>query len=104
MFMKLSDIYEAQYTSHERGSLHWILDKFFVGPNRDGEYWIKENEVIALYKGKEIIGLSLVVDNQGRNRITMIPNAGGRNAAFAAPLDEHGTARHLKIYSSKRLV
>jgi len=34
----------------------------------------------------------------------MIPNAGGRMASFAAPLDEEGTAKYLKIYSSKRLV
>ena len=34
----------------------------------------------------------------------MIPNAGGRAAAFSAPLNRTGTARHLKIYSSKRLV
>ena len=57
-----------------------------------------------MYKGKEIIGVRLAIDSQERRRITMIPNAGGRMASFAAPLDEEGTAKYLKIYSSKRLV
>lgn len=101
MFMKLSDIYEAQYSGHERGSLHWILDKFFEGPNNDNEYWIKENEFIALYKGKEIIGVQ--IDKQ-TDEVVLIPNLGGRASAFYSGTNVAGTAKYLHIYSSKRMV
>ena len=75
--MKLNDIYEAQYSGHARGTLHWILDKFFEGPNDDGEYWVDESRFIVQYKGKEIIGLQITTDWRGKDHIIMIPNAGG---------------------------
>lgn len=102
--MKLNDIYEAQYSGHERGSFHWILDKFFEGPNDDGEYWVDESRFIVQYKGKEIIGLQITTDWRGKDHIIMIPNAGGRASAFPSPLNRTGTAENLHVYSSKRLI
>ena len=99
MFMKLNDINEAQYTSHERGSLHWMLDKFFVGPNKDNEYWLDDNRFIALYHGREIIGVKLEAKT-----VVMIPNLGGRASGFTAHHKKENMPQHLKIYSSKRLV
>ena len=100
MFMKLNDIYEAQYSGHERGSFHWILDKFFVGPNIDNEYWLDENRFIALYKGKEIIGVRLE-----DHAIVMIPNVGVDPAfKFTSFHKIEAISRNLHVYSSKRLI
>ena len=100
--MKLNDIYEARYSGHERGSLHWILDKFFIPSNDDNEYWV-DDPYIVLFKGKQIIGVKLEI-NQGRNRLKLIPDAGGRAASFAAPLNMAAMVRYLHIYSSKPLI
>lgn len=98
MFMKLNDIYEAQYSSHGRGSFGWMLDKFFLKANMDNEYWVSD-KFIALYKGREIIGVK-VEDKT----VVMIPNLGGRSSGFTSDHKKKHIPIHLKIYSSKRLV
>ena len=100
MFMKLNDIYEAQFSSHERGSFGWILNKFFEGPNIDKEYWLDDTRFISLYQGHEIIGVKL----EGDETVVMIPNRGGRTGTFTSSHNKEEMPTHLKIYSSKRLV
>lgn len=100
MFMYLNDIYEAQYSGHERGSFHWILDKFFEEPNDGGEYWVDESRFIALYQGHEIIGVRLKEDGT----VVMIPHRGGRSMQFTSFHSIEEVSNHLNIYSSKRLV
>jgi len=90
MFMKLNDIYEAQYISHKRGSLHWMIDKFFLDASDDNEYWLQD-KFIALIHGRELIGLRLEEDNVA----VLIPSLGGRSASFTA---------HQRTQTSKNLL